>query len=77
MIAHTDISDLELRRKIKSRTVLFAGNKKLKIYGRLDCQSGKRMKRENRVFLLSGMEAEQSGYRPCGRCLKQEYRKWK
>lgn len=35
------------------------------------------MKPEHRVFFLDSQEAMQLGYRPCGHCLKQEYRQWK
>lgn len=59
--------------KIKNKQIALAGNKKLKIYGTLDCRSGKRMKKENRIFFFSEDEARQSGYRPCGNCLKIRY----
>ncbi|MDX2045901.1 MAG: Ada metal-binding domain-containing protein, partial [Chitinophagaceae bacterium] len=42
-----------------------------------NCKSGKRMKAENRVFFGSEKEALQSGYRPCGHCMKKEYEQWK
>ncbi len=34
------------------------------------------MKRENRVFFSSEVEANNQGYRPCGHCMKSEYKKW-
>ncbi|TMM59210.1 metal-binding protein [Maribacter algarum] len=77
MIQHEDISDTELRTKLKADLIVFGGNKKLKIYGRLDCKSGLRMKRENRVFFISEKEALINKYRPCGHCMKMEYKKWK
>ncbi len=77
MIQHKDISDTELRTKLKAELIVFGGNKKLKIYGRLDCKSGLRMKRENRVFFCSEREAILNKYRPCGRCMKTDYKKWK
>ncbi len=52
------------------------GNRRLKIYGKLSCISGKRMRRENRVFFESFGEAEQLGFRPCVHCLRDEYKKW-
>ena len=58
-------------------TIRFAGNKVLKIYGRLNCRSGKRMKKKNRVFFQSEDEALALGFRPCGHCMKEEYKKWK
>lgn len=76
MIRHSDISDKDLRKQISSKTVLFGGNAKLKIYGTLNCASGKRMKRHNRVFFLSDVEAKKRGYRPCGHCMKNEYQQW-
>jgi methylphosphotriester-DNA--protein-cysteine methyltransferase len=77
MIQHSDISDNGLRKKIRKGEILFGGNRNLKIYGLLSCPSGKRMKRENRVFFVSAQEAQQYKYRPCGRCMKAAYKKWK
>jgi methylphosphotriester-DNA--protein-cysteine methyltransferase len=39
-----------------------------KIFGRLDCRSGMRMKKENRVFFCSLEDAVLEGYRPCKKC---------
>jgi methylphosphotriester-DNA--protein-cysteine methyltransferase len=48
---------------------MFAGWRPGKIFGRLDCSSGKRnMKPENRVFFLSIEDAVREGYRPCKNC---------
>ncbi|AJW62696.1 Metal binding domain of Ada [Elizabethkingia miricola] len=77
MIKHIDISDLELRSKIRRKDILLGGNRKLKIYGTLSCTSGKRMKRENRVFFISEQDALEKAYRPCGHCMKEQYSKWK
>lgn len=77
LLHHLQISDRELRKKIRRREVLMAGNFKLKIYGKLGCKSGKRMKKENRVFFSSAAEALQFGFRPCAHCLKNDYIKWK
>lgn len=76
MIKHLQINDSNLRQKIKQRKICFGGNSKLKIYGTLQCKSGKRMKRENRIFFTSENEAVKSGFRPCGHCMKTEYKKW-
>lgn len=73
MINHNDITSPILFKKIKNKQITFAGNKKLKIYGTLNCTSGKRMKKENRVFFLSEEEARKSGYRPCGNCQRIKY----
>lgn len=77
MLEHNKISDHDLLIKIKKGEICFGGNRKLKIYGTLKCSSGKRMKRENRVFFLSEKEAKQNGFRPCGHCMKTEYLNWK
>jgi methylphosphotriester-DNA--protein-cysteine methyltransferase len=50
---------------------------KLKIYGKLSCLSGKRMKLQNRVFFKNTEEALANGYRPCGHCMQNEYKTWK
>jgi DNA/RNA endonuclease YhcR with UshA esterase domain len=46
----------------------YAGWRPGKIFGRLDCASGKRMKKENRVFFLTWDDALREGYRPCKKC---------
>ncbi len=66
-----------VRQLVKQSKIVLGGNKKLKIYGTLNCPSGKRMKTENRVFFSSEKEAIMNGYRPCGNCLKQKYQDWK
>ncbi len=77
MIQHYEITDSDLRNKIRQNKICFGGNQKLKIYGTLQCKSGKRMKKENRVFFISENEAIESGFRPCGHCMKENYQKWK
>ncbi|NAY91087.1 metal-binding protein [Muricauda sp. JGD-17] len=77
MVQHYELTDSNLRSKIKRQEIRFGGNKKLKIYGLLTCKSGKRMKRENRVFFSSEKKAMESGFRPCGHCMKTEYKNWK
>ena len=66
---HTDFDSFELHKLIRSGVVRFAGNKRLRIYGRLNCQSGKRMKIINRVFFSSAEDALAAGYRPCRKCM--------
>lgn len=58
------------------------GNKKLKIYGRLDCPSAKKWIEKgyyisNRVFFENEDTAIAAGYRPCAKCMPDEYTKWK
>ena len=76
MIQHNEISSLELKHKIRKGEILFGGNKKLKIYGLLNCKSGMRMLQQNRVFFSSEKEAKELGYRPCGNCMKAAYKSW-
>jgi len=66
-----------LRHFIDAGEIAFAGNKKLKIYGKLSCCQGKRMNAKNRVFFKSAIEAQQLGYRPCGHCMRKAYQEWK
>ena len=78
MMLHKNILDAKggnsrLIRLVRSGAVQLAGNKRLKIYGKLTCSSGKRMKMENRVFFSDETEAKQLGYRPCGHCMRAEY----
>jgi methylphosphotriester-DNA--protein-cysteine methyltransferase len=75
MIAHSDI--VNLRQLIRSKEISLGGYKKAKIYGTLHCASGKRMKKENRVFFKDEKEALAHGYRPCAHCLPDKYRQWK
>lgn len=82
MIFHKDLgaSNFAASRKLfkllAQQHIRFAGNSRLKIYGTLNCTSGKRMKMINRVFFISTQEAVNLGYRPCGHCLKEAYKKW-
>ncbi|MDE1192693.1 MAG: Ada metal-binding domain-containing protein [Arachidicoccus sp.] len=77
MIKHSEIPDSDLRDKLRHREICFGGNLKLKIYGTLSCSSGRKMKRENRVFFSTEKEAIANGFRPCGHCMKDQYKKWK
>ncbi|HKK44313.1 MAG TPA: Ada metal-binding domain-containing protein [Balneolaceae bacterium] len=67
----------EIRRLIKRSSITLAGNQKLKIYGRLDCASGKQLNPQSRVFFEDERDALKNGYRPCGNCMPEKYRKWK
>ena len=58
------------------------GNKKLKIYGRLDCPSAKKWIEKgyyisNRVFFENEDIAIAAGYRPCAKCMPDKYKEWK
>lgn len=77
MIKHKDIDNAELHQKIKRKEIVYGGNLKLKIYGTLQCKSGKRMKTKNRVFFKTIEQAKKLGFRPCGHCLRADYKIWK
>ncbi len=47
---------------------VYAGWRPGKIFGCLNCASGRRMKPKNRVFFLTWQDAIDSGYRPCKKC---------
>lgn len=66
-----------IRSLIRQKKIRLAGNRRLRIYGSLSCASGKRMKRENRVFFTSEEEALANGYRPCAHCRRLAYQNWK
>jgi methylphosphotriester-DNA--protein-cysteine methyltransferase len=62
---------------------LFGGNKRARIYGRLDCPSALRtIKRgrtyqQHRVFFADEGSAIAAGFRPCGTCMRDAYKKWR
>jgi DNA/RNA endonuclease YhcR with UshA esterase domain len=62
---------------IKSGEITLGGYIKTKIYGTLNCKSGKRMKVENRIFFADEQDAINAGYRPCGHCMPHAYKIWK
>jgi len=58
------------------------GHCKLKIYGKLDCPSALRHISngnyvQHRVFFAEQRIAEQAGYRPCAKCMRDAYMQWK
>ena len=60
----------------------FGGHKKLKLYGKLDCQSAlefiaKGQYVNERVFFADEATAIAAGFRPCAKCLKEKYDEWK
>jgi methylphosphotriester-DNA--protein-cysteine methyltransferase len=76
MFKHYSLNDGELVAKIKNKEIILSGNRLLKIYGQLSCTSGKRMKKQNRVFFVSETEALLHGYRPCANCMRKHYQQW-
>jgi hypothetical protein len=83
MILHTELGSTAFSRSkrllnlIHNQAITLGGNCKLKIYGRLNCRAGKRMKVENRVFFQNESEALENGYRPCAVCMREAYQRWK
>jgi methylphosphotriester-DNA--protein-cysteine methyltransferase len=77
MIKHIDINNTELYRRIRRKEIVYGGNLNLKIYGTLQCKSGKRMKNQNRVFFNTTEQAKELGFRPCGHCMRIAYKNWK
>ena len=58
------------------------GHRGTRIYGRLDCPSALRAIArggyvKHRVFFADEAAAVAAGYRPCARCMPEQYRKWK
>lgn len=76
MLLHNQLTDSQIKTKIKQNLIACGGNRKLKIYGTLNCKSGQRLKRENRVFFTSEAEAIQNNFRPCGHSMKVKYHQW-
>lgn len=77
MIRHDALDNAVLRRMILAGEIRYGGNHWLGIYGRLDCASGKRMKRRTRVFFAGEDAARAAGFRPCGHCMPDAYRMWR
>jgi methylphosphotriester-DNA--protein-cysteine methyltransferase len=76
MISHIDVGS-RLKQMIRAGEISLGGYKKGKIYGTLRCGSGKRMKKENRVFFKDEEDAVFHGYRPCAHCMPEKYKHWK
>lgn len=59
------------------------GNGRMKIYGRLDCSSARRAVargqtyQKHRVFFADEATAIAAGFRPCGNCMRRQYRLWR
>jgi hypothetical protein len=54
-----------------------------RVYGRLDCPvalsliARERNRADLRVFFADEEAAVAAGFRPCGACMREEYRRWK
>ncbi len=77
MIKHDAIDQTALRLLISTQQIRLGGNQRLKIYGTLNCASGKRMNKSSRVFFGDEREAVGQGYRPCGHCMRGAYLIWR
>lgn len=60
------------------------GHRKQRIYGRLNCPSalhaiasGRGTYEMQRVFFADETTAVAAGYRPCARCMPEDYARWK
>jgi methylphosphotriester-DNA--protein-cysteine methyltransferase len=58
------------------------GHRRTKVYGRLDCAGALRWIAKghyvrHRVFFADEHTAIAAGYRPCARCMPEEYHRWK
>ena len=59
------------------------GHRRTRVYGRLDCPVALSLiarrfdVRRHRVFFADEATAIAAGYRPCGGCMREEYRRWK
>jgi hypothetical protein len=59
------------------------GHGRTRVYGRLDCPVALSLiargydLRPHRVFFADEATAIAAGYRPCGACMREEYRRWK
>jgi methylphosphotriester-DNA--protein-cysteine methyltransferase len=68
--------------RASSKPGKLGGHRKLKIYGRLDCPSALRFiargqYTQHRVFFKDEATAIAAGFRPCAKCMTEEYKKWK
>lgn len=74
--------DSEGKEYLSEKKGTLGGHRKLKIYGRLDCPSAFRYIEKGqyvkyRVFFADEKTAIAAGYRPCAKCMPDEYKKWK
>lgn len=61
----------------------FGGHRRNRVYGRLDCKVARRAIAmggsygQQRVFFADEKTAIAAGYRPCAKCMPDEYKAWK
>lgn len=72
-----------MQRVTGARWGTLGGNRRSRIYGRLDCPSALRALQRggpyarHRVFFTDEAEAIAAGFRPCAVCLPGAYASWK
>ena len=76
------LTDNANRQYLSTEPGCFGGHNKLKIYGRLDCPSANSFIRKgkyitHRVFFPNEATAIKAGYRPCAKCMPEQYKAWK
>lgn len=76
------LTDKYGKQYLSSQKGKIAGNKRQRIYGKLDCKSANRYIKkggyvQHRVFFANENDAISAGYRPCGICMSNEYEIWK
>ena len=75
---HRDLDDNQVALLLKTGLVVAAGHGPSRIFGTLVCVSGKtRMARNNRLLFLSWQDPLSLKFRPCGKCLPEDYRAWR
>jgi hypothetical protein len=71
------------REVVSSTPGKLGGHLGTRVYGRLDCPVALSLIRRGfdvrptRVFFAHELAAIAAGYRPCGACMRKEYRRWK
>jgi hypothetical protein len=62
---------------------LLGGNGNMKVYGQLNCSTAVRAVaarntyQKHRVFFADEATAIAAGYRPCGNCMREQYKAWR
>lgn len=78
-----ELLDSEGKTYLSETPGTLGGNRKLKIYGQLNCYSALSTIRrfpgsyeKSRVFFADERTALAAGYRPCGNCMRTQYREY-
>ncbi len=73
----------DARQVLSTTPGTLGGHSRTQVYGRLDCPVALSLIRRGfdvrptRVFFADEATAIAAGYRPCGACLREQYRRWK